>query len=493
MEQEPGVTLQWIDLLAFFWFCVSAMLHVGIVIILISSIDDFFIDLRYWLWRLAHWRDWRRSPQLPPHADALYQDEQQHIAIMIPAWHEAPVIARMADYLARSFDYERYHVFIGTYPNDPETQAEVDKVVTRYPHLHKVVTSDPGPTTKADCLNHIVGAITEFEAGHGLHFGCLAYHDAEDVVHPLELRVFNHLVPGFDLVQLPVMPLVRHWTQMVGNHYVDEFSEWHGKDLLVRQQMTGQVPSAGVGTAFSRKAIALLEEINEGRVFDTSSLTEDYEIGVRLHELGAREMLVHYPVRFQGPAPSWFGRPGVHDTVCVQEFFPGKASRAVRQKARWVVGIVFQGWRKLGWRGGLAMRYMLMRDRKSVLAFPSLLLGYLIVAVVLLRNLHLLIDPTWWRFPYLIAPESVFWTLTLVNFVFMLNRLAQRFICTRRYFGFWQGVQSVPRMVVGNLINIGAFFRAFSLMRRSGRSGHPVRWDKTQHIFPDLHAGEPEP
>jgi len=487
------MTPMMVDFLAIFWLLIAIMLRIGIVIILVSSIDDFFIDLRYWLWRLFHRGDWRRSDALPPHADALYDKPQQHIAIMIPAWHEAPVIARMADYLAKSFDYDNYHVFIGTYPNDLETQAEVDKVVARYPQLHKVVTSRPGPTTKADCLNHIIAAITAFESGQGLHFDCLAYHDAEDVVHPLELRVFNHLVPQYDLVQLPVMPLVRPWYQMVGNHYVDEFSEWHGKDLLVRQQLTGQVPSAGVGTAFSRKAIALLEQMNEGQVFDTGTLTEDYEIGVRLHEVGARQLLVHYPVRFEGTPPAWFGRAGVHATVCVQEYFPHKASLAVRQKARWVVGIVFQSWRKLGWRGGLAMRYVLMRDRKSVLAFPSLLLGYLIVVSVLVREGHLLLDPTWWRYPDLIPAGSVFWTLTLINFLFMLNRLLQRFICTRRYFGFWQGVQSVPRMVLGNFINIGAFFRAFTLMRRSERSGRPVGWDKTHHVFPDLHAGEREP
>ena len=203
------MTPMMVDFLAIFWLLIAIMLRIGIVIILVSSIDDFFIDLRYWLWRLFHRGDWRRSDALPPHADALYDKPQQHIAIMIPAWHEAPVIARMADYLAKSFDYDNYHVFIGTYPNDLETQAEVDKVVARYPQLHKVVTSRPGPTTKADCLNHIIAAITDFEREHRLHFGCLAYHDAEDVVHPLELRVFNHLVPHYDLVQLPVMPLVR--------------------------------------------------------------------------------------------------------------------------------------------------------------------------------------------------------------------------------------------------------------------------------------------
>jgi len=485
--------IEWVDVMATFWLAISICLRVGIIVILVSSIDDFFIDCNYWFWRLRNIGHWRASPELPEFADALYTEAQQHVAIMIPAWHEAPVIARMADYLARSFDYQNYHVFIGTYPNDPETQLEVDKVTTRYPHLHKVVTSQPGPTTKADCLNHIIAAIGAYEAEHGLHFAVLAYHDAEDVVHPLELRVFNHLVPTFDLVQLPVMPLVSSLGHAVGNHYVDEFSEWHGKDLLVRQRLTGQVPSAGVGTAFSRRAITLLEQMNEGQVFDTGTLTEDYEIGVRLHEVGAREMLVHYPVRFSGTPPAWFGRRGVHDTVCVQEFFPAKFRLAMRQKSRWIVGIVFQGWRNLGWRGSLAMRYMLMRDRKSVVAFPSLLFGYLIVLVVTLEQVHLWLDPTMWQYPDLIPPDSIFWTLALINFVFMLNRLLQRLICTHRYFGWKQALLSLPRMLVGNFVNIAAFFRALSQVRQSKRKGRPVQWDKTHHVFPDLHPEDHAP
>jgi hypothetical protein len=33
-------------------------------------------------------------------------------------------------------------------------------------------------------------------------------HDAEDVVHPLELTLFDQLIDRAGLVQLPVMPLV---------------------------------------------------------------------------------------------------------------------------------------------------------------------------------------------------------------------------------------------------------------------------------------------
>ena len=484
--------MSWIDVLATYWFVLAVLLRIGIVTIFISSVDDCLIDVRYWFWRWFQAKDWRRDPHLPRYADELYQEPQQFIAIMIPAWQEAPVIARMADYAARTFDYSNYHIFVGTYPNDPDTQREVDKVALKYHNVHKVVTRDPGPTTKADCLNNIISFITAMEAERDIHFSCLAYHDAEDIIHPLELRVFNHLVPNFDLVQLPVMPLVRSAVNVVGNHYVDEFAEWHGKDILVRQLITGQVPSAGVGTAFSRKAIGLLEKINGGVVFDVGTLTEDYEIGFRLHEVGAREMMLHYQVQFSDTqkAPAWFGRKGVHPMLCVQEYFPNQFWPAARQKSRWIVGIVFQGWRNLGWRGGILMKYMLMRDRKSVVAFPALLMGYFIVLSVILNWLHHTIFPQAWEFPDLIPEDSWLWTMVGINFFFLCNRVVQRFIFTRRYFGFWQGVQSIPRILVGNLINITAFFRAATQVRNSAKTGRAVVWDKTSHDFPDLHAGE---
>ncbi|MQR01156.1 glycosyl transferase family protein [Glaciimonas soli] len=479
-----------VDLLATYWFCIAILLRIGIVIIFISSIDDIIIDVRYWLWRLFQHRNWRRDAHFPEYADELYQDPQQLIAIMIPAWQEAPVIQRMADYAARTFDYENYHIFVGTYPNDPDTQREVDKVVAKYPNVHKVVTRDPGPTTKADCLNNIIAFITAMEAAEDIHFSCLAYHDAEDIIHPLELRAFNRLVPSFDLVQIPVMPLARSWTNAIGNHYIDEFSEWHGKDMLVRQLLTGQIPSAGVGTAFSRRAIELLEKINGGVVFDVGSLTEDYEIGFRLHQVGAREMLLHYQVQFKDKPPAWFGRKGVHPMLCVQEYFPNHTWQAVRQKSRWIVGIVFQGWKNLGWSGAPLMKYMLMRDRKSVIAFPAVLMGYFIVVTVMFNWIHLQMNPRWWRFPELIPQESWFFVLVKINFFFMCNRLLHRFIFTSRYFGYWQGLQALPRILVGNIVNICAFFRAFFQVRNSNKTGRAVTWDKTSHDFPDLHPGE---
>ena len=51
---------------------------------------------------------------------------------------------------------------------------------------------------------------------------------------------------------------------------------------------------------------------------------------------------------------------------------------------------------------------------------------------------------------------------------------------TTSAYGIGQGLLSMPRMVVGNVIAILATGRAISIHM----SGGPRRWDKTSHIFP---------
>jgi len=132
------------------------------VLILISGLDDVIIDVVYWLRRA-----WRAATVYRAHDRldylALYKPPEKPLAIMVPAWHETDVIGRMADLAANTLDYENYHIFVGTYPNDPETQSDVDKVCARFRNVHKVVCARPGPTSKADCLNNVLDTILQFE------------------------------------------------------------------------------------------------------------------------------------------------------------------------------------------------------------------------------------------------------------------------------------------------------------------------------------------
>ena len=93
------------------------------------------------------------------------QHEEQPIAIMVPAWHEYDVIAAMIEDMVRVLDYRNYIVFVGTYQNDPQTIAEVERMRRRYKQLRRVEVPHDGPTCKADCLNWVIQAIFRSRAG----------------------------------------------------------------------------------------------------------------------------------------------------------------------------------------------------------------------------------------------------------------------------------------------------------------------------------------
>lgn len=315
------------------------------VIMFISGLDDFFIDVVYWVRRIKRKLSvYRRYPRMSYRE--LYKPDEKPLAIMVPAWNETGVIGNMAELAATTLDYENYHIFVGTYPNDPDTQRDVDEVCARFPNVHKVVCARPGPTSKADCLNNVLDAITQFERSANFAFAGFILHDAEDVISPMELRLFNYLVERKDLIQIPVYPFEREWTHFTSMTYIDEFSELHGKDVPVREALAGQVPSAGVGTCFSRRAVTALLADGNGIAFDVQSLTEDYDIGFRLKEKGMTEIFVRFPVVDEAKEREqrkFLQHARTSNMICVREYFPDTFSTAVRQKSRWIIGIVFQG------------------------------------------------------------------------------------------------------------------------------------------------------
>src|SRR6185503_3482245 len=112
--------------------------------------------------------------------------------------------------------------------------------------------------------------------------------------------------------------------------------------------------SNGVGTGFSRIALEELAAVRGGRVFDPECLTEDYENGLRLHQMGRRQVFL--PIRFDRAGP-----------MATREYFPRSFRAAVRQRSRWVAGIALQGWQHHGWRVAPRQRYWLWRDRKGLI------------------------------------------------------------------------------------------------------------------------------
>ena len=280
-----------IEYVPYFLVGLKIILIITAVIFFISGLDDLFIDIYFNLRNL-----YRRLFILPKYQrlteNQLLSPPEQPIAVMIPAWKEADVIRRMLENTLRTFTYANYHIFVGTYPNDPDTQDEVEVVREKFDNVHRVVCPKDGPTNKADCLNWIFQGIKNFEIDNNMKFAIFVMEDAEDIVHPLALKLFNYLIPRKDMVQIPVFALECGWCHFTCGHYLDEFSENHYKNLVVREFFAHNIPSAGVGCAFSQRALESVAIHDNNQLFSINSLTEDYEIGLRLASYNLKTIFV---------------------------------------------------------------------------------------------------------------------------------------------------------------------------------------------------------
>ena len=429
---------------------------------LLFAINDLAVDLIYFARSI--WRSLTVYTRYP-RAFASYFVFNKNpglMAILIPAWDESAVIASMLKATLDRLDYDDYRIFVGHYRNDPATAAAIASVGD--PRVESVEVAEDGPTTKADCLNHLYDALIAYENAHDCEAKAVVLHDAEDVVHRFELRIFDALIGRAAVIQLPVLPLPDPHSRWISGHYCDEFAEAHMKELVVREAVGAAIPLAGVGCAIERRALSRLAALQDGKPFAGASMTEDYEVGLRLGALGLKTMFVRIPTQ-----------PGERAIVASRGHFPATLGSAVRQKARWLGGIALSGWDRLGWSGGFGERWMRMRDRRGPLAALLLLAAY---AAALLWSQLWLAEALGAPIKARLSPGLV--TLLTINGWLLAWRVLMRAAFTTAAYGLTEGLLSVPRLVVGNVIAMLAATRAVSLHLGGGAR----RWDKTRHIFP---------
>jgi len=430
------------------------------VIFLLSGLDDLAIDFA-WLYAWVADRmtvsrhDASRLPDAPP----------RPVAILVPLWQEHAVIARMLEHNLAAIRYPDYHIFAGIYANDALTEEAVASVSERFANVHLAVCPHDGPTSKADCLNWIYQHVGLYEEHHGVAFDVIITHDAEDLIHPEELRWINAYATHFDFIQIPVLALATPFWSFTHGVYCDEFAEYHTRDMVVRSSFGCFVPGSGVGTGYRRDALEALARVSSNRVFEPVALTEDYESGLRLYRLGCRQVFV--PLRRMEPAGRNF--------VATREYFPLKWGTALRQRTRWVMGIALQGWERFGWAGSRSEIYWLWRDRKGLLGNP---LGVLANAVFL----YGLVTAMWARMTPL-ATE-----LTSVTLAFQLLRIAIRMGCVARVYGLVFALGVPLRLPYANLLNAAATLQAVVRYGSAKIRGLPLRWIKTEHSYPSRSA-----
>ncbi len=428
--------------------------------LLIGGIDDLLIDGIFIVRRM-----WRGGPPrlklatLPPAA------KSDRIVVLVPAWDEATVIAPMLRAALTRYRHDDYAIHVGLYPNDLDTIAAVRSVADRDHRIRPVIGDRFGPTSKADCLNTLWRDL----AATGSLPKAIVFHDAEDLVHPAELIVFDTLIERHAVVQLPVLPLVRGGSRLMSGHYADEFAESHLRTLVVRTALGAGLPLAGTGCAIRPDVLARLAALRGGDPFDPTCMVEDYELGLAIARLGESGIF----------ARVGDGEGGV---VAVSAYFPDTLAAAVRQKARWMCGIALSGWDRTGWSrpGAFGDHWMRMKDRSAPLAVLVLTAAY---AALLFWPLAALMH--WIEGSVPPPPATLLVVLLQINTALLAWRCVMRVVFTARVYGWRESLWSVPRLVVGNAVAMLAARRALGRYLLALRGVPPV-WDKTVHTFPDV-------
>lgn len=435
------------------------------VFFLLGAIDDIAMDIG-WLWLKLTGRA----------LDEPVVDGQQlrgtlrgEAAVFIPAWQESQVIGHTITHILDSWPHAGLRLYIGCYPNDAATIEAVIQAAPDDRRLRLVVLDHDGPTTKADCLNRLYLALCEDEARSGFEPRMVVFHDAEDMVDPAALNVLDDAIGPAQFVQLPVLPVPQSGSRWLGSHYCEEFAEAHGKTMVVRDALGAALPAAGVGFAVEREALARLA-LDRGTAapFEATSLTEDYELGLAIADLGGKCRFVRK-------------RRRDGELIATRAYFPARLDHIVKQKTRWVHGISFQGWDRLGWNtsgagSGVAEIWMRARDRRGPMTALVLFAGYFLLAIsTLVWGASELAGGT------LVELGTGTKLLLAANFGAFLWRIAFRFGFTASEYGVAEGLRALMRVPVANIIAIMAGRRAFAAYVRT-LGGAAITWEKTPHF-----------
>lgn len=440
--------------------------------LLIGALDDLCIDL-IWIVRWGYRRVTIYGRQAPLRASQLAPPVRSGLlAIFIPTWRETSVIGAMLAQCSHKWSggNTSYHIYVGCYPNDNQGIAEVVKAAAENAHISLILLANPGPSTKADCLNRLWQALVSDELAGGYKAKGIVLHDAEDSVHKSELAVFDRMLEKAAAVQLPVLPVPTERSRWISAHYCDEFAEAHGKSMVVREAIGAALPLAGVGCAIGRNILGRIALGNDGLPFDAKSLTEDYELGLKIGAAGGRTMMARIC-------------DDHGQLVGTKACFPDTLDASVRQKTRWLTGIALAGWDRLGWSGSLAEKWMRLHDRRSIFAAVVLMAAYICVvltAILALGEVSGLYRPK----P---LPGGIVFMLGL-NAIFLMWRITVRAGFVSAQYGWPEALRSIPRSLIANIISIMAARRACMMYLRHC-TGTPLTWDKTVHrVVPPMAA-----
>jgi len=214
-------------------FVQQELLRLASFCFLLGSLDDLAFDglwIAYAIRQKLSGRD-QNGQVMVDHLTSRKADAP--LAIFVPAWQEAQVIGMMLERCLAQWKHNDYRIYVGCYPNDRETIQAVQNVAKTDTQIRLVICHQPGPTSKADCLNYLWSALCRDEIIETRNFKAIILHDAEDFVHPEALDLFNNLICQAALVQIPVIPRRAKRSRWIAGRSDEHTSELQSLNNLV--------------------------------------------------------------------------------------------------------------------------------------------------------------------------------------------------------------------------------------------------------------------
>ncbi len=376
---------------------------------------------------------------------AVPDEDLPTYTLLIPLYREAAVLGRLVEGLAR-MDYppDKLDVMLLLEEDDEETIAAA-RTMELPAHIRPVVVPDSQPKTKPKACNWGL-FIAESEL--------LVIYDAEDRPEPDQLRkaaIAFRSVPDNVVCLQAKLNYYNQRQNLLTRWFTAEYSVWF--DLFLPGLTASQAPIPLGGTSNHFR----VEPLKELGGWDPFNVTEDCDLGVRLHKHGWRTAMLASTTweEANGAFWSWF-----------------------RQRSRWVKGYL-QTWLVHMRRPWQLLREMGLADSFSLqMTIGGSLLAFLInpiywaMTIIWLVTHSAAISALFPPAVYLLGSFCLFGA----NFVFVYMAVAG--CMARGYYDLVKYALLTP--VYWLMMSIGAYKAFGQIIVR------PHYWEKTEHGIFDL-------
>jgi cellulose synthase/poly-beta-1,6-N-acetylglucosamine synthase-like glycosyltransferase len=359
--------------------------------------------------------------------------------ILVPLFKEAAVIPRLAAGIA-ALDYPRHLLDVRLLCEEEDDETiEAVRALDLPPHFHLVIVPESHPKTKPKACNY---GLLHAEGKY------VVIYDAEDQPDPDQLKrvvlAFQKAAPSVTCVQAKLNYFNRD-QNLLTRWFAIEYSLWFDLILPGLDAQNVPIPLGGTSNHF------LTARLVELGAWDPYNVTEDADLGIRLHKAGYQTAII--------------------DSTTLEEA-NSEVNNWIRQRSRWIKGYI-QTWL-------VHMRHPVRLFRelgpKSFFSFNMIVGGTFIF----------LLNPIFWLLTTLFAltqagliaklfPGVIFYAssflLFLGNFIFIYLNVAGA--VQRRYFSLVRAALVSP--FYWGLMSLAAWKGFIQLFT------NPFYWEKTEH------------